>query len=299
MDNFQRYLKPDSGFLNPIKTQILAGLSEALVPDISHLSEQLHASLDIKRVLQTFTTEAASFVHLSGIRFQCESICVETEGFIEGIYEHITELSTENKTVGYITYSAYREIGPNQAKILHHMQTKLAQPVFNAVQFNLLQQQALKDYLTGLGNRASFDEQIEIAIQRCHRSHAGISLLLLDLDNFKFANDTFGHAEGDKVLQAFADIITHSVRRTDIAFRFGGDEFAVILDTDNPDIAIQVKQRVQNMVARSLIMSNTSVSCSIGFAHWQQTDTSKQLFMRADQALYQNKSNYKKQLRRA
>lgn len=299
VDNFQRYLKPDSGFLDPIKSQMLTGLSEALMPDISHLSEQLHASLDIKRVLQTFTTEAASFVHLSGIRFQCESICIETEHFIEGIYEHITELSTESKTIGCITYSAYHEIGPNQAKILQHMQTKLAQPVLNAVQFNLLQQQALKDYLTGLGNRANFDEQIDIAIERCQRGHAGVSLLLLDLDNFKFANDTFGHAQGDKVLQAFADIITHSVRRTDIAFRFGGDEFAVILDTDNPDIAVQVMQRVQDRVASSIIMSNASVSCSIGFSHWQQAQTSKQLFMCADQALYQNKSNYKKQLKRA
>lgn len=299
MDNFQRYLKPDSGFFNPIKTQLLTGLSEALVPDISHLSEQLHASLDLKRVLQTFTTEAASFVHLSGIRFQCESICVETEHFIEGIYEHITELSTESQTIGYITYSAYREIGPNQARILQHMQTKLAQPVLNAVQFNLLQQQALKDYLTGLGNRASFDEQIDIAIQRCQRGHAGISLLLLDLDNFKFANDTFGHTEGDNVLQTFAKIITHSVRRTDSAFRFGGDEFAVILDTDNPDIALKVQQRVEAMVAHSTVMNKTSVSCSVGFAHWQQGDTSKQLFMRADQALYQNKSNSKRQLKRA
>jgi len=300
LDNFQRYLKPDTGFLDPIKSKIFAGLNEELIPDISHLSELLHASLDLSRVLQTFTTEAASFVQLSGIRFQCESTCVETEHFAEGIFEHITELSIGHQTLGYLTYAAYREIGPKEAKILHHMQTKLAQPVSNAVQFNLLQQQALKDYLTKLGNRASFDEQIELAVERCERNGSEFSLVLLDLDNFKFANDTFGHAEGDKVLQEFARIIKQSVRRTDIAFRFGGDEFAIILDTENPAIAEQISSRVEKMVEQSLLMRNTRVSSSIGYAHWEPGESSLHLFSRADQALYQAKlSHHSKQLKRA
>ncbi|MCU4676078.1 GGDEF domain-containing protein [Catenovulum sp. 2E275] len=300
MDNFQRYLTPDTGFLNPLKNQILAGLNEDLIPDISHLSEQLHASLDLTRVLQTFTREAANFVQLSGMRFQCESTCIETENFAQGIYEHITELSHNQQTLGYITYAAFREIGPKEAKVLHHMQSKLAQPVKHALHFAQLQQQALKDYLTKLGNRASFDEQIELAIERCERNSTEISLVLLDLDNFKFANDNFGHIEGDKVLQEFASIIKQSVRKTDIAFRFGGDEFAIILDTDNPDVAIQVANRIHTLMSQSEIMLRTCVSSSIGYAHWENGESSLHLFSRADEALYLAKHNQKaKQLKRA
>ena len=176
------------------------------------------------------------------------------------------------------------------------MQTKLASPVNNAIQFAVLQQQARKDYLTKLGNRASFDEQIEISVERCERSCNEFTLMLLDLDNFKFANDTFGHAEGDLVLKEFARIILQSVRRTDIAFRFGGDEFAVILDTDNEDVARQVRERIELLVMQSALMNKTSVTCSIGFAHWQSGESSFHLFSRADKDLYQSKFNRSKSL---
>lgn len=299
MDNLHRYLTSESGYLNPITNQAISGLNEDVTLDISYLSEQLHASLDINRVLQTFSDEAACFVQLSGIRFQCESLCVETKQFLQGIYEHITEISLEGKTLGYLTYAAYREIGPKEAKILHHMQSKLVLPLRNALQFNLLQQQAMKDHLTNLGNRASFDEQFELAIERANKNQNGISLILLDLDHFKLANDTFGHAEGDRVLQEFAQLIKLSVRRTDVAFRFGGDEFAIILDSVDQDIASKVALRVQNLMSCSNLMEKTAVSCSIGFATWQPDETSKQLFRRADHALYQAKFNGRNQLKRA
>ena len=91
------------------------------------------------------------------------------------------------------------------------------------------QHRALRDPLTGLANRALFDELLAAAWERCARNGTTGALLLADLDHFKPINDTYGHPVGDQALQAFAQRLTQTVRAADVAARTGGDEFAVLL----------------------------------------------------------------------
>ncbi len=96
-----------------------------------------------------------------------------------------------------------------------------------------LQQLALKDSLTDLGNRRNFDDQFERAVQLANRRKEACALILLDLDNFKQTNDNFGHPAGDDVLIAVADAMRQTLRASDRLFRFGGDEFAILLTADD------------------------------------------------------------------
>ncbi|WP_048691527.1 GGDEF domain-containing protein [Catenovulum maritimum] len=295
MDNLQRFINTDTGYISPIKSGVVGNIRTDFEPNFSNLTEQLQTSLKLEELLQIFTHEAARYLQISGVRFQCESICVETDNYAQGIYEHISEIRVKNQSIGCITYAAYSEIEPSDVKILHQMQVKLGFPIKNALQYALLQQQALKDHLTKLGNRASFDENFDLAVEKAQRDDSSLFLFLLDLDNFKQANDRFGHSTGDLILQEFSNILSKSVRRSDLAFRFGGDEFALILNTDNTDVADRVAARINTLVSLNPNMQKTAVTTSLGYAQWHRHQTCEQLFDKVDGLLYDAKHRLKSQ----
>ncbi|MEJ2221010.1 MAG: diguanylate cyclase [Desulfobacterales bacterium] len=109
-----------------------------------------------------------------------------------------------------------------------------------------LQKLATTDGLTKLYNSRSFYSQLELEVDRYNRYKHPLSLLLLDIDNFKEFNDNFGHLEGDKVLVRFSQIIKSCLRTNDSAYRYGGEEFTVILPETNGDEAKTVAQRIRS-----------------------------------------------------
>ena len=113
--------------------------------------------------------------------------------------------------------------------------------------------------------------------------------MVLDLDNFKQANDRYGHQLGDQILVRFAQLLLDCIRGTDQAFRFGGDEFAIILDEQAKDCARFVAERLQQAVLGSEIAQKYSVGVSIGYAVFDKADSTTSLFARADKALYDAK----------
>jgi diguanylate cyclase (GGDEF)-like protein len=109
----------------------------------------------------------------------------------------------------------------------------------------MLAQRAQVDGLTGLWNRAHFDEHWQTETSRISRHSGELSLALLDLDNFKSINDTYGHPAGDEVLAALAKLITKTLRRSDLACRYGGEEFAIIMPATSPTEASAVCERIR------------------------------------------------------
>lgn len=160
---------------------------------------------------------------------------------------------------------------------------------------------AYTDKLTGLGNRKFFDRQLNAEIARARGSHF-ISLILMDLDGFKAANDDFGHATGDLVLKEFGGLLAHVVRKSDCAARVGGDEFGLILPETDPEGAKAIANRVVKETAehnfRSIdnrpITSGIRVSCGIasypadfGIKPTENSgELCEQLFDLSDAALY-------------
>lgn len=129
------------------------------------------------------------------------------------------------------------------------------------------QQLAFRDALTGLRNRRSFEERLNEECGRAQRSDGyGFSVLLLDVDEFKAVNDTFGHATGDKVLAGVAELIDDSVRSVDLCYRIGGDEFAIILPDTDVAGATSVIERLRVAIDPALHALPVPVGLSIGAA---------------------------------
>jgi diguanylate cyclase (GGDEF)-like protein len=152
-----------------------------------------------------------------------------------------------------------------------------------------LRQSASRDPLTGLLNRAAMDELMGEALKRDPAERAHYTLLLLDIDHFKKVNDVYGHLAGDQALRAVADAVTSSIRKSDIAVRFGGEEIVVYLPGTALDSASEVAQRIREHVALAPLPFPITVSVGIA-AGDPNRDRPEQTFDRADQALYRAKS---------
>lgn len=152
-----------------------------------------------------------------------------------------------------------------------------------------LRQQAFHDVLTGLPNRALFTQRVVEAVERHRRERRPLALLFIDLDDFKTVNDTLGHPVGDELVSRVGARLRRLVRSTDTVSRFGGDEFAVLVEGDHD--ALAMADRLVGELRRpfALRVQPLAISCSIGVAHVAadaDTPGVDELFSRADIAMY-------------
>lgn len=157
-----------------------------------------------------------------------------------------------------------------------------------------LERLARQDMLTGLANRRSFEERLDVAIARSQRTASPIALLYLDVDHFKQINDSQGHAAGDLVLRQFAKQLTDCVRKTDFPARLGGDEFVVLVeDLDARQAPEAIAQKLVARLQEPFIVDGKSlrVTTSIGVAYCARPPPDQDKLMRiADEALYAAKA---------
>lgn len=163
-----------------------------------------------------------------------------------------------------------------------------------------LQKLSSTDRLTGLYNRGHWEEALRLEFARHGRYGTSASLVMFDIDHFKRVNDTYGHQAGDKVIQCVADTIRGHVRDVDVAGRYGGEEFAVLLPDTDKDGAYQFAERLRRAVeAREVEHEGALIRCtiSLGVADLQQpVATYKSLIEQADQALYTSKKQGRNQV---
>lgn len=157
-----------------------------------------------------------------------------------------------------------------------------------------LLQLASIDTLTGLTNRRVIMQQAQSEIRRASRYQKDLAVLMLDIDHFKEINDRFGHAAGDRILAKFSSLLQQSIRDTDLAGRYGGEEFFILLPEIDIKTAISSAERIRMIIAAHTFTlvdgAHISITCSIGIAAYlpDQDDLDK-LLLRADQAMYQAK----------
>lgn len=158
---------------------------------------------------------------------------------------------------------------------------------------------AVTDELTGLSNRSHFFEKMDKEMKRCRRHGIPMTLLLIDIDDFKGVNDTYGHVAGDEVLRGIAPILVASVRDNDVVGRYGGEEFIVYLVHTDSEAASVPAERIRESVASSVFTFSDGtyrVTASIGVASFpgkDETENRVDFIKRADAALYEAKRNGK------
>jgi two-component system cell cycle response regulator len=159
---------------------------------------------------------------------------------------------------------------------------------------NKLEKLAITDGLTTLYNLRHFYKQLEVEIGRCSRYGHSLSLLLLDIDNFKMYNDSYGHLEGDKVLVRLSQIIKSCLRTMDSAYRYGGEEFTVILPETKGEEAKNVANRIKRAVELERFFPEpdkvVTITISIGLTEYFKNEQLSKVIKRADQAMYNSKA---------
>ena len=154
---------------------------------------------------------------------------------------------------------------------------------------------AYRDTLTGLPNRLLFADRLEQAVVRSERTRTSMALMLIDIDDFKLVNDSFGHDAGDKLIKAVGDLISKSLRRADTIARLGGDEFAVIIEgIDGPDDAISIADNLTTILEHNVRLDNqeTYTSASIGIAVYPgDGKDARTLLKNSDTAMYRAKES--------
>lgn len=156
------------------------------------------------------------------------------------------------------------------------------------------------DHLTGLLNKASFDKELSAVVAELKRGGKTACLAMIDIDNFKQINDTYGHADGDKVLERLGAIIKSGIRKTDFAARSGGDEFLIFFWDARPGDAMEVCRRIAERVHADAVEMNDGqvlhCTISVGIAPWLRGMDEKSLYNAADMAMYAAKCQGKNQV---
>jgi len=161
---------------------------------------------------------------------------------------------------------------------------------------------ATVDSLTGLFNRPYLDARLHQEVERAKRASSSLTVLMADIDDFKNINDTYGHQIGDAVLEAVGGILQSAVRVFDVCARYGGDEFAILMPTSDQSSAAACSERIRQQVAEwyardEALARLPGLTISIGVAVIKRGDTSADLIGRADQCLYQAKTEGKNRVR--
>jgi diguanylate cyclase (GGDEF)-like protein/putative nucleotidyltransferase with HDIG domain len=155
---------------------------------------------------------------------------------------------------------------PRDVDLLRSYAVQAAITLVNARLFEMQERLAARDPLTGLLNRRELHDHLGREIDRCDRHGGGFSLVLLDLDGFKLVNDTGGHSAGDEVLRRVAQALERSTRGSDVAFRMGGDEVALLLTGQDESVGIGAAERACEAIADA----DGRVTASYGLARWPQ-----------------------------
>jgi diguanylate cyclase (GGDEF)-like protein len=157
---------------------------------------------------------------------------------------------------------------------------------------------SLKDNLTGLYNQRFFRSQMEIELSRTKRTGHNCSLMMIDLDNFKLLNDTFGHLEGDRFLAEFAGVMKENVRSTDLIYRYGGDEFAVLMPETSAFEALKTGERFRKKLMVLQQKTSPAISLSIGISEYTPYSSFEMddFIHSADLAMYEAKKGGKNRI---
>ena len=216
----------------------------------------------------------------------------------EGIRSLIcVPLVVQKRTVGvlYLDDFVPRQFDREKLNLLSVLSSFAAMAIYNAKLHNRTKMMAITDALTGLHNHRYFRQQFPLELRRAKRYQKPISLVMLDVDDFKKFNDTYGHSTGDLILASIGEVIAMTLRRVDFAFRYGGEEFVILLPETKLESAIPVADRIRERIERETVtalkgIADCGVTVSVGVvSHPENGSGQDELFNKVDALLYRAK----------
>ncbi|WP_242167071.1 MULTISPECIES: GGDEF domain-containing protein [unclassified Pseudomonas] len=253
------------------------------------LGQQLQTSLEPERILGLFFREIQRLVPLDALQYRHEASDLRLEFGHRGHHSVSYTLSHEGEHLGELIFRRNQRLMDDELSQLEALLATLLYPMRNALLYRAATRSALRDPLTETGNRIAMDQTLQREIDMARRHMSPLSLLMLDIDHFKNINDTHGHAAGDKVLRAVAGSIKSQLRNVDMVFRFGGEEFLILLSNTGRDAASMVGERLRRAAqAQDYWADDTKIelTVSLGCSTLLAAESADSLLRRADSALY-------------
>jgi diguanylate cyclase (GGDEF)-like protein len=217
----------------------------------------------------------------------------------------IVPLKAKDKVNGLIVADnlfTQKTITVDDLKIFIMLANQAGLAIENAHLYEMIKHQSHTDAVTGLWNHGFFQEQLTEAVKKAQSEKTSLGLMMIDIDDFKPLNDTYGHQNGDFVLKEIATILKESYREMDFVCRYGGEEFTIILPQTNKDQAYAIAERLrQRIEAHSFVLSSPAaslkVTVSVGVAVLpDDAKTKLELIAKADKAMYTAKFGGKNQI---
>jgi len=266
-------------------------------PDmLTLLSRRLSTTLCLETQLGMIAEEVAATIPFDAMNYR-HRIARQDFVFATGVGgPHRCEyrLSLEGSYYGTLSFHRRQKFTEEELTGFEMLIAAVICPLRNACRFIAIEQAALTDSLTGIGNKRAMDEDLMRASSLADRHGAPWSLILCDLDHFKRINDTHGHMVGDHVLARAAEQIERSLRTSDTVYRFGGEEFAILLPHTEDHAAKEVADRIRLAIEGIRVDAEdelVTVSASCGVATYLNGEDFEHWLTRADEALYRAKDH--------
>ena len=253
------------------------------------LGLQLQTSLEPQRILGLFFREIQRLVPLDAMQYVHQASDLRLEFGHRGHHSVSYALSHEGEHLGELVFRRNQRFMEEELGQLESLLATLLYPMRNALLYRVATRSALRDPLTETGNRIAMDQTLQREIDMARRHLNPLSLLMLDIDHFKRVNDTHGHAVGDKVLRAVAASIKGQLRNVDMVFRFGGEEFLILLSNTSREAAAIVGERLRQAAQTQEYWADDiriDLTVSLGCSTLLAGESAESLLRRADSALY-------------
>lgn len=258
------------------------------------LSGILQTTLEANKLIELFSREIIKLVSYQHLKYNNAELNMEQEIGVPGKHSCTYRLVVSGESLGELVFSRNKKFSKLDASLLETLLCGLVYPLRNALMYQKALEAAHKDPLTGVNNRASMDDIMDREVSLAGRHGNDLSLLAIDIDHFKKINDTHGHAVGDCVIKAVAEASSAAIRSSDMVFRYGGEEFLILLSNTGRGGATLLAERLRQKIEETCIIcdgSQVSATISVGITCLIENDSRSDMFGRADAALYQAKAD--------
>lgn len=253
---------------------------------------ELQSSLDLGRVLELFSGHLQKLVPHDSYSFTNELFKVQLDWGHHHRHACTYTLKLEDETLGEWHITRDRRFSEQELEKVEGLLTHLLYPLRNSLRYREAVCFAHTDPLTQVGNRAALFACLEREIGITRRYESPLAVIFLDIDHFKSVNDDYGHDAGDAVLRGVAQCLKDAVRATDGVFRYGGEEFVVLIHNAPKGGAMAMAERLRRAVESSCLrLGNVElgVTASMGVALVNPAESPVALLCRADHAMYRAK----------
>ncbi|KPJ89642.1 MAG: hypothetical protein AMJ53_15585 [Gammaproteobacteria bacterium SG8_11] len=274
--------------INPSQIRELSQKNDKVL----QIATLLHTSLSVEEIIAQFSEEIGDVIHHNSLSYVNEKLDINVLFGQSARHSCTYELSINEQSLGLLSLTRDKSFSDEEIEQLERLICALHYPLRNAVLYTVAVNSAHKDPLTGIGNRAAMNTALHREIELASRHHRSLCVILLDVDHFKSINDTYGHAAGDHCLQSLVKCAENSVRISDLLFRYGGEEFMIILPETDESGVLRLAKRIRRRVERlETTYQNQLIrmTISLGITTLRESDDEKTLFTRADEALYKAK----------